>query len=1389
MASSDKIARAVLELATDNTKFDKGLDAAVSKSKQSGDAILKQFASVGKQMSDMGKLLLPLSASLTALGAGILAVGVAFDSAFDTIRIGTGATGAALDGLKDSFRKVLAGVPDDADKVAKDLADINTRLGLTGKPLEDLTTQLLTLARVTKTDINELIPAATRVFGDWQVATDKQGQTLDYLFKVSQSTGVGLTTLMQKVTDSGAAFKALGFNLEQSAALLGSWEKNGVNADTMLAGLQKAATTFAKANIPVAQGLQTVVDKMLALGPGTESAKLATQVFGKAAISMGDAVFKGQLNVDALVKSLNASKETIQGAAADTDDFAEQWGKFKNQLLLALEPLGGRLFSIINGLMPLLEGLIGAVSNAAKWFGELPESVQATGLALAGLGAVSGPALLAIGSLVTQLPKVVTGIRAMQTALTALAANPYVLALTGLAAAFVILKGEIDKAKQNVADLEARQRSATDATAKYIEKTDGLGNALIDLNHLTDQQKATIAGAAGSVTGLGIAIDLAAGKTRGATVDLGALTGAQEEAKKKAEEQAKALKALEDQLQHTRDVLKSFGLVTGETVSEEMGKFQEAISAALVAGRTLPSVLSTILPKLIAFADDAEKGGADVTLLRNAIKQFQAVLAPGLPTLNHLVSDFDPTKPISGLKAMTGETFALMQQAQRTTEAFHYFGLTMPSELKRAANDAMTAFIALGQSGQATPKQMAEAWKKVQDQIRLAGGEAPKVKITWQEALQGLGASFQQLAQIAGDAMNAISRGVGTAISTVSQLGDALKTAKTASAAGGAAGLIGVAGAAGAIFSAEVMVTNAIVGAMESARLKQTMQQVAKDFGVAISEETAHGVQVAAYNATRPATQQKQPGRGDNRTADYLKSLGLTSTAFGELLNIDKIIADGGGLTKANFDIWVNRSTKLFDVIAAGGDGATQATETLGRALHLFATQATETGGLWSASFQSMIAQAKALGVGLEDITKLIDDQLSAVASATAKATGGLTVVLDKASKKIDDLTAKQNDQADRGDTAGAADTALQLKALTTQTITELQPEFDRLNRITLASFNAYIAQGHSAVEAIAAVGPAFDSLKAAADKFGFAGNDAFNQLSRWRDLTTQNQPLLDQVSGLNELMVALANVGSLDASTFADLQAQGVQTFGQLTAAGFTQQEALAQMAPMLQTIKDLHEQNGLAIDDTTQALITQAEQQGVVKDKEETTQDVLKDGFSALLKALGVDLPAAWKTFSKAGKDAASDVGKALADIPDKTVRVNVETSGWPSDWPPTDGSGTGAGTPTGYPGTESQQGFAWGTPNLDFAAFNKAGQSILAHGNEAIIPKGSGHQLAGEIAAAMGGMSPASGPINVTIQAWDGADVQRVVTSRDFAEAFSRAAQFNTHGIGTAVRQAGA
>jgi len=211
----------------------------------------------------------------------------------------------------------------------------------------------------------------------------------------------------------------------------------------------------------------------------------------------------------------------------------------------------------------------------------------------------------------------------------------------------------------------------------------------------------------------------------------------------------------------------------------------------------------------------------------------------------------------------------------------------------------------------------------------------------------------------------------------------------------------------------------------------------------------------------------------------------------------------------------------------------------------------------------------------------------------------------------------------------------------------KFQTEFDRISRITLASFNAMIANGKSMVEAIDANADGIDQLTTAADKFGLHGNAAFDQLKRWRQLTIDNKGLIDSVGGLNDVMVALANTGSLDADTFEDIQKQVTDSiegekgaYQQMTEHGFTAREAEEALKPTLESIIKAHKERGLAIDEETQKLIDQATQDGVLKKEQISTNDILMQGLTALITAVGGTLPEAWQKAADAAKNGTNDM-----------------------------------------------------------------------------------------------------------------------------------------------------
>lgn len=408
---------------------------------------------------------------------------------------------------------------------------------------------------------------------------------------------------------------------------------------------------------------------------------------------------------------------------------------------------------------------------------------------------------------------------------------------------------------------------------------------------------------------------------------------------------------------------------------------------------------------------------------------------------------------------------------------------------------------------------------------------------------------------------------------------------------------------------------------------------------------------------------------------------------FAELLLLDKIIAEQGGLTEKNLSAAIRQAERLFEVIARGGQLGQQAVDELTKLIGQFAAQAEKTGGLWSDAFKELIGQAKAAGVAIDDINKLIAGQQEKL----GKSTIGITLDTGGNAAKFADLTKQINESkdalaklidegADIKDIELARAKLAKLQHDISAVAVTSQDEFDRLSRLVFTAFGTLVASGVDVVSAIEQIGPAIDNLIASADAFGLSGNAAFDELKRWKELVDNNQPLLDQVSGLNGLLVTLANLGGLTQSAFNDLEAQAESAFTKLTAAGFTEQEALVQIVPFLQNVIKLHKDKGLAIDEATQKLIDQATEQGLLDDKQLTTNDILVQGFSAILKALGVDIPDAWKTsadkaaeaakrqkdeldkVAKAGEDAAKRTGSAFDNL-DIKVPVHFDAEGFPN------------------------------------------------------------------------------------------------------------------------------
>ncbi|PKN91111.1 MAG: hypothetical protein CVU44_21070 [Chloroflexi bacterium HGW-Chloroflexi-6] len=292
--------------------------------------------------------------ALAAGAAAVAGIGVAtwtasetIDEAYDTIRIGTGKTGEALDGLQQSFNNVFSSIPTDANSAAVAVSELNIRLGLTDGMLETSSMKLLRMTDLLGGDIQVNAGLFARVMGDWAVPLEENDILLDKIFRASQLTGVGVDKLMTNVVQFGAPMRNMNFGLDESIALFAKWEKEGVNAELVMGSLRQAAGHFADQNIPLRQGLDDTFESIKNAASGSEALAIAMDVFGaRAAGDMAAAIREGRFDIDDMVAALGNAEGAIMDTSAATADWPEMWNQFTNGLTVQLAPMGDVLRNI-----------------------------------------------------------------------------------------------------------------------------------------------------------------------------------------------------------------------------------------------------------------------------------------------------------------------------------------------------------------------------------------------------------------------------------------------------------------------------------------------------------------------------------------------------------------------------------------------------------------------------------------------------------------------------------------------------------------------------------------------------------------------------------------------------------------------------------------------------------------------------------------------------------------------------------------------------------------------------------------------------------------------------------------------------------------------------------
>ena len=365
MAGKGKVLQAVVNLAG---SIDPSLGKAIESAQKKISGLNVKALAVG---AAVGGIAVATGKAVVEAGKYLKDLGSQFDEAADAIRIGTGATGDALDGLLDDFDEVYKSVPTTMEDASKAIADYNTRLGLTGPQLQEISKQALQVSDMLGDDLGGVIEESSQAFQQWNIDADNMGGAMDYIFKVSQSTGMGFTDLMSNMQKFGPQLQEMGYSFETASALMGQLDKAGVNTEEVLSAMKKSVGALAKEGISASDGLAMYYEQIKNAGTAAEAASIASEIFGtKAGSTMAAAIRDGTLAVGDLTESLLENGETIAGAAEDTYDFAERLQIMKQGLEVALKPMANTVFDGLNKFMPvlqkLMEQIVPVISDAVE---------------------------------------------------------------------------------------------------------------------------------------------------------------------------------------------------------------------------------------------------------------------------------------------------------------------------------------------------------------------------------------------------------------------------------------------------------------------------------------------------------------------------------------------------------------------------------------------------------------------------------------------------------------------------------------------------------------------------------------------------------------------------------------------------------------------------------------------------------------------------------------------------------------------------------------------------------------------------------------------------------------------------------------------------------------
>jgi len=362
--------------------------AASTAGEKAGNAAGTNMAkSIGKAVAG--------TAIAAKVGKGIADSWKEVDSAMDTVAVKTGATGAALDELGDSMKKVASSIPTDFEKAGDAVGEVNTKFQVTGEELETLSAQFVKFATINNTDVSNSVDTVANTLAAFGQDASTASDVLDAMNAAGQATGIGMDELGNALQKNAATFNELGMSVEDAAGLMATFNKAGLmTADTSTA-LRTAWKNAAKDGVSLNEAIAEFGETMNSSASATEKQQAAIDLFGaRAGASIYNAFAIGKISAE----DFSAAMENVAGNVSTTFEATLDPTDRFQQAMNGLKTIGAELVEAMAPAFNTIANVaIPAIQKAAEGFSALPDGVKTAIVAFGGLVAVAGP-LSSLGS-------------------------------------------------------------------------------------------------------------------------------------------------------------------------------------------------------------------------------------------------------------------------------------------------------------------------------------------------------------------------------------------------------------------------------------------------------------------------------------------------------------------------------------------------------------------------------------------------------------------------------------------------------------------------------------------------------------------------------------------------------------------------------------------------------------------------------------------------------------------------------------------------------------------------------------------------------------------------------------------------------------------------------